>query len=55
MTGTRRKKHGSGKQYSEPEAIAPETVHSKHFRLPENNQIGSVSCRKKQGTHRNCS
>jgi hypothetical protein len=47
MTGTRRKIHGSGKQYSDPEAIVPETVYSKHFRQPENNQIDSVSCRKK--------
>jgi hypothetical protein len=47
MTGTRRKKHGSGKQYSDPEAIVLETVYSKHFPQPENNQIDSVSCRKK--------
>jgi hypothetical protein len=47
MTGTRRKKHGSGKQYSDPEATVPETVYSKHFRQPENNQIDSVSCRKR--------
>jgi hypothetical protein len=41
-----REKQGSGKQYSGPKAIVPETVYSNHFHTPEKNKKLTGNVRK---------